>query len=329
MKRRFQLLILMLLTAVLCLSAAIASNRLSGQNEKTVSGGEPQSSAQGSGLSLFVGTNGLWGARSATGRVMIEPTWYYLRVMSDTVLIARHNDGKSDSFGLILTTGEQIVPFLYTAFEPVTPEIWLAKLSEGGATRYHLYRADGTRWMDRTWDSCEPDGNTVTVTEGKNQYMLRLTEQGTERMLWHTENAVGLHSLTMDFDADALRKLPADDTLRSLGTAAADYLIYLFVTHEEPEASRMPIEGGAGLKNAYRYEQCRLRSASVRRITAVQSSDYPVYQVLMQVRYAENTGSGTEVVDTAMTLTVGRDLAGAYIYRKFSDARMDAKYGIG
>ena len=42
--------------------------------------------------------------------MLIEPTWFYLRTMSDSVLIARRSAGKSAEYGLIRTNGEQLVP---------------------------------------------------------------------------------------------------------------------------------------------------------------------------------------------------------------------------
>ena len=88
MNRRFKLLVLVLLTAVLVLSAAIANLAFSGrqQNKKAADPEEPEN---GAAVTLFPGQNGLWGARAANGRILIEPTWYYLRAMRTVSLIAR------------------------------------------------------------------------------------------------------------------------------------------------------------------------------------------------------------------------------------------------
>ena len=88
MNRRLKLLILVLMYAVLILSAAILSFRLA-----SPAGGTPEPEAQPAGnrnsVTLFEGASGLWGAANANGRVLIEPNWRYLRIMSDSVLIDR------------------------------------------------------------------------------------------------------------------------------------------------------------------------------------------------------------------------------------------------
>ena len=321
MNRRLKCLILILLAAVLCLSAAILSTRRTDSGGSTTNKGTVP--AEDSALTLFVGTNGLWGARSATGRIMIEPTWYYLRVMSSEVLIARHNDGTLDRFGLIRTNGEQLIPSLYNSFEELAPDIWLATLTENNQNRYHLYRENGTRWMNRTWDSCESNGSRVTVTQGRNTFTMRLTNSGVQRENWLTDYPVGLHSMTMDFDADALAKLPDDETLLGLGNATADFLIHLFVTHTAPENAQTSGGDIAALKLGTRYRECRLKNAAIERIDLVEGDEYPTYRLLLRTEYSVPVDGNTETAPGTMILYITRNAAGAYLYKSLTDNRMD------
>ncbi|MBR3419829.1 MAG: hypothetical protein IKG82_14170 [Oscillospiraceae bacterium] len=134
MDRRLKLLILVLLAAVICLSVGIASLRMSGR-----SGGQTASEAQpavnGSQAIQLYQENGHWGARTANGRELIAPTWAFLRAMSDSVLIARRGDSRSDKIGLIRTNGELLVPFLYQSIAPADAQdtnVWLATMQENG-----------------------------------------------------------------------------------------------------------------------------------------------------------------------------------------------------
>ena len=328
MNRRLKLLILLLLTAVLCLSAAIASLRLTG-TETDQTDPENQPAAGSSAVTPFVGSNGLWGARAANGRVLIEPTWYYLRTMSDTVLIARRSDGKTDRFGLIRTNGDLLVPFLYYAITPADasdPDVWLAGFMEDNQQRYHLYHADGTRWSDTTWDSCTYQNGILNTAIGSDSYQGILTAEGIVWQDWHTEYPVGLHKLTMDLDANALSRLPDEETLRQLGETAAAYLRYLFVTKEPPGDSLLSSSDNAALRTGYRdYEDCRLNTAEISRIRMPETEGLPMYQMQMQVRYQRDEGHGNlSVIDTAMMLTISRNAAGMYTYSGFFDAQMQA-----
>lgn len=328
MNRRLKLLILLLLTAVLCLSAAIASLRLT-ETETNQTESENQPAAGSSAVTLFVESNGLWGARAANGRVLIEPTWYYLRTMSDTVLIARRSDGKTDRFGLIQTNGDQLVPFLYHAITPAdvsSPDVWLASFMENEQQRYHLYHADGTRWTDTTWDSCVCQDGILTAGIGSDQYQGILTENGIIWQNWHTEYPIGLHRLTMDFDADTLSRLPDEKTLRQLGETAASYLRYLFVTKEPPDDSLLSSTDNAALRIGYLdYEECRLRTAAISSIRMPESEGLPAYTVQMQVCYERRDPDGSRaVIETAMVLTVSRNAAGMYTYSGFFDAQLAA-----
>ena len=73
MNRRLKLLILVLLTAVLFLIAAILSFRLASP-AGTQQEPEAQPAGSKTGIELFEGSNGLWGAVNSNGRVLIEPT---------------------------------------------------------------------------------------------------------------------------------------------------------------------------------------------------------------------------------------------------------------
>lgn len=328
MNRRLKLLILLLLTAVLCLSAAIASLRLT-ETETNQTETENQPAAGSSAVTLFVESNGLWGARAANGRVLIEPTWYYLRTMSDTVLIARRSDGKTDRFGLIQTNGDLLIPFLYYAITPAdasNPDVWLASFMENDQQRYHLYHADGTRWSDTTWDSCSCQDGILTAEIGSDQYEGILTEDGIVWQSWHTEYPIGLHQLTMDFDADALSRLPDEDTLRQLGETAAAYLRCLFVTKDSPDDSLLSSTDNAALRIGYLdYDNCRLQSANISSIRMPKSEGLPTYRVQIQVRYQREERDGSRsMIDTAMILTISRNAAGMYTYSGFFDAQMFA-----
>lgn len=333
MNRSLKIFILVLLTAVMCLSAGIASLHSSIDDPAPAesSAAEPEEETAAAPPTLFVGPNGLWGARSATGRTLIEPTWYYLSVMSQKVLIARRNNGKVDSFGLIRTTGEQIVPFLYSSFEAREPDVWVATLQEDGKDRYHIYHADGTLWMEKTWDSAELEDGMLTVTQGKNRFVYLLTERGVLRQSFYAEFPVGLHRLLMEPDAETMNSLPDDDTLLHLGRAAADFLITLFVTHTEPDVTALGAEDSSAtdLRTvSRRYVNCLLRDAKIAEIRLMQGGGYPTYRIRMQLRYTIADENGTEVVGTSAWLTVSRNADGAYIYSKFSDARMDAQFGV-
>lgn len=335
MNRRLRILLLILFSAAICAAALAAALLSAGGSAEPPE--EPQPSDGNTAVVQLFQHNGLWGARAANGRVLIEPTWYYLRIMndssvSDSVLIARRNDVTTDSFGLINAGGEQLVPFLYTSFEPREPDVWVASIPENGSTHYHLYRSDGTRWSDDTWEACEIKDGTLTVTKGRNIYQGHFgSGQTAGRIVWddiHTEYLVGLRSLTMDFGSAALSRLPDVDTLEHLGHAAADYLVYLFVTQELPEDALLSGEESSGLDVGSRYKSCRLLRAEVSRISERATEGYPSYTVLMQIRYQRENTDGSELIDTAMRLNISRNAAGAYTYSAFSDAQMNAAGGI-
>ena len=330
MNRRLKLLVALLLGAALCLSAAIISFRLSGaRTEQEESGVSP--SAGSTAIILFEGANGLKGARTANGRVLIEPTWYYLRTMSDSVLIAKRSGDKSDLYGLIRTNGEIIVPFLYRSFyqaDNTGVDLWFGSFEENGKQQYHLYRADGTRRSDTAWDSCSYSEGVLTLGSGANRWEAIPTDTGIRLKSWHTEYPVGLHSLVTDFDETALAHLPDADTLMRLGETAADYLSYLFVTKKPPDASQISAESVSAIRVDLRYISCRLSAAEISRIRILENDGLPSYLVQMKVRYQRPADDGTvSVVDTAMLLTVNRNTAGDFTYSAFSDLQMNAANG--
>ena len=328
MNRRMKLLIFVLLLAVLCLSASIVSFRFTRpadeQPEK-----EAQHTGNGIAVSLFEGTNGLWGAVNANGRVLIEPTWVYLRIMSDSVLIARRSEGKATEFGLLRTNGELLVPFIYQSIVPVAAadsDLWIAAFTESGKQHYHLYHADGTRWSDTAWDSCAYENGMLTLEAGSSRWKGRLKEKRIEWSEWSKAYSVGLHTLTVECDEAKLKHLPPAETLSEIGESAAAYLRYLFITRQHPAKTLIPEESRGEILVDYRYISCRLVSAEISRIKVRETDGLPSYLVQMQVRYqiADDNGAVSDVVQTAMMLTLTRSASGALTYSGFQDAQMHA-----
>ncbi|HAG14458.1 MAG TPA: hypothetical protein DCG49_11455 [Ruminococcus sp.] len=325
MNRRLKRIWLVLLALLMCLGAA-ATRWVQPEPEQPEPEKQPADSAS---VQVFPGQNGRWGARAANGRTLIEPTWYYLRIMSDTVLIARSSDGKKDCFGLIRSNGEVLVPFIYSAFAPVSglQDVWKASFTENGRQYYHLYHEDGTRWSDEAWESCSFEDGILTAAFGKECFTGVLNDREIDWESWSSEYPVGLHRLTMQFSGGVLHRLPQISTLRQLGECAAAYLRNLFVTHEPPDATLLSAEENGSLRAAFRnrYANCRLRSAEIVRVHRRETDALPSYAVQMHVTYERSgQGNGLEVIETSMMLTVSRNADGAYIYSGFTDARQSA-----
>ena len=331
MNRRLKLLILLLSAAVICLSIGIVSLRMSEGSE-----GQPESeaapAANGAAIQLYQEKeNGRWGARTANGRELIAPTWAFLRPMSDSVLIARRDDSKAVRIGLIRTNGEILVPFLYQSIDSADKQdtnVWLAAFQENGRTCYHIYKADGTRWMNETWDSCTYQDGILDAEKGTNRYQCRLTHAGIEWLARYEEYPVGLHKLVMDLDNRELERLPDGETMTELGESAAYYLRYLFAMGTEPDDTMLNTENTSALRAAPRYRGCRLQTAEISRIKQLKTDGMPAYLMQIQVTYQRTDAeNGPERIRTAMTLTVNRNAAGAYVYSSFSDAQRMAAAG--
>lgn len=320
---RNRVFILALLLLILCLGAAVGgmAHDTAVQRDSSSSQAAP---ADSSAAALFM-EGGLYGLRSASGRVLIKPTWYSLRMMSDSVFIARKGGGENDRVGLLQTNGDLIVPLIYKSFHQISDDIWAAEIVEGGSERYHLYRSDGTRWRDAAWDTCTCEDGLLTLTDGRNTFTCTEENGVLRRETWYSEHAVGLHTLRMDFSGEQLARLPEDDVLLALGDTAAEYLSYLFLGSDAPDPSLISAEDPAAVKVAYRYTNCTLATANVSRLLTLQTGGYPSYLMQIQVTYKRNHTEGRpEVVYTAMYLTVTRNAAGAFTYSGFTDTQMAA-----
>ena len=265
--------------------------------------------------------DGLWGARSPSGRVLTEPGWQYLHIMGDDVLIAKQQTADGLRTGLIRTNGELLMPFLYDSIEQEGDNLWAARFREEGRSQYHLYRSDGTRWSDTAWSSLEVDreGNAI-LTADRCSLAIRLNGDRLSRTAWHSVHSVGLHTLRLDFDAAQLAALPDSDTLLHLGDAAADYLTYLSISDRQIDRALFSGENPDALDAAPRYKDCYLQSAAVNRLRLLTTTGFPVYLMQLQVTYRREAAEGAQgEIRTAMYLTVSRNAAGGYTYSGFSD----------
>ncbi len=322
MERRMKPLILLLMTALLCLT--IEMNAMIRPKPKhseepsahiNVSANEPE---------LYL-ENGLWGLRTRSGRVLLKPAWAYLRITDEDTLIARRRNEKL--FGMIDSAGKTLLPFIYSDISSIGGErLWVAKLEEDDKVQYHFFRKDGVLWSNTAWDYYEYHGTTLMLTQGKNQFSADMRTAHCRMSAWHTEHRVGLHTLVMDLTEQQLLQAPSDNALQHLGDTAAKYLTYLFITPKEaPDPSLLSAEDSSSLTLSYHYRNCTLRSASVSRVKILESEGFPSYLVQMQVTYNRTNEDGsTERVRTSMSLTVSVNASGTYGYSAFFDPLIHA-----
>lgn len=318
--RRMKLLILALLTAILGLTAAIVSLAMQGRENNAAL---PDSDTDRSTVSLYV-QNGLWGIRTNSGRQITEPLWSNLRVMSDTVLIARESKGTQRLYGLIDNKGETLVPFVYSDFAWQDDcKLWIATLQEpeNDQTVYHLYNSNGTLCTLNAWDICTCENGVLTLTVGANTCTAVHSGYGLAYKSWYSEHTVGLRRLTMELNEQQLAMLQSAETINALGDAAAAFLSYLLVSPDTPpDASLIGSENPSSLLIGSRYTGYRLQSAYVSRLVPIKTTGFPAYRIQMQVQYVPLESSSTDTsITTAMILTISQNANGAFVYTSFSD----------
>lgn len=323
MNSRMKILILLLLTAVLCLSVAVASRAMT-DSELPVQNSDPAGKPQDQTVQLF-SENGLWGAKTPGGRVLIQPQWQHLHAMNDEVLIASKQTADGSRCGLIRTNGELLVPMIYDHIERRAADLWVADFRENGAVRYHIYHDSGTRWTDIAWERCEAEGNTLLLGRGSDYVKNRLENGRLIRTEWHSEHWAGPRRLTMDLNAGQLAAAPDPETLTHLGEAAAAYLAYLFIPGSTLDPGLLSGDDTASILAASRYRNCELRSARVARLQIAESSGFPTYEMTVSVSYRRSGEEDEyEIVETGLRLTLSRNAAGAFTYSSFSDPKLEA-----
>ena len=323
MNSRMKILILVLLTAVLCLSVAVASHTLSDTDlsDQTAESGEQETERTSE---LFI-ENGSWGVRTPGGRVLVQPLWHHLRLMNDEVLIAYRQTPEGIRCGLIRMNGELLVPLIYSDFTRKAEDLWIADFVENGAPRTHIYHDDGSRWTDIAWEICEMDGETLLLGRNGDTIQSKLTNGRLVRTGWHSAHKIGLHSLIMDLGEAQLASAPDPETLTRLGNAAAAYLTYLFIDESTLDTELFSGEDTASLAAAGRYRNCFLQDARVTRLRLRETAGFPTYYLQIGVTYRRSGADDkAEEIRTAMYLTVSRNAAGAYTYSGFYDAQLAA-----
>ena len=320
--KRFQAAFMGILTAMLC-AAAYAAGTLQPAADVPPQD-EPEMPA--SAVMLFV-ENGLWGARTGGGRVLLEPEWYRLQMMQGNVLAAQKND-RSRCYGLITTDGEQLTPFFYHSMDEIMPDVWRGVLS-GSEDKIHLYHKDGSRWAERAWDSCDASDGQLRLKDGNVQTVYLAEQNGLHMISYAAEYSVGLHKLSAAFSKEMLASLPEEQELTQIGEAAAAYLEYLFLSPDTPPDSSLFSNASNALGVAYLYRGSTYVSGEISRIFTEEKDDgFPSYQLLMPIRYAVNSEDGQrKQYSTAIRLTISRNSAGMYIYTDFEDVRFQMMNG--
>lgn len=323
MNRQMKLLILVLLTAILILTSAIVSLAMQGKrNNASI----PETGGSNGAVSLYI-ENGLWGIRTNSGRRITEPKWSNLRVMNDTMLIAKSNAGNARRYGIIDNKGDTLVPAVYSDFDPLSDlSLWVATLGDTEPPQYHLYDAAGQLCFMNAWDSCSTQGTIISLTQGSNRVIADYIQNELQLRSHYSEHTVGLRKLTVNLNRSAMEKLYSPQTAIALGNAAANYLSYLFVTPDTPlDNAVIGSENPSSLLVSSRYNGYRLHSAAIQHIVLVQNDGLPAYRLQIQVRYSPIAAGNdvSRIISTAMLLTVAQNANGDFVYTAFSDIQAD------
>lgn len=323
MNRQMKLLILVLLTAILILTSAIVSLAMQGKrNNASI----PETGGSNGAVSLYI-ENGLWGIRTNSGRRITEPKWSNLRVMNDTMLIAKSNAGNARRYGIIDNKGDTLVPAVYSDFDPLSDlSLWVATLADTEPPQYHLYDAAGQLCFMNAWDSCSTQGTIISLTQGSNRVIADYIQNELQLRSHYSEHTVGLRKLTVNLNRSAMEKLYSPQTAIALGNAAANYLSYLFVTPDTPlDNAVIGSENPSSLLVSSRYNGYRLHSAAIQHIVLVQNDGLPAYRLQIQVRYSPIAAGNdvSRIISTAMLLTVAQNANGDFVYTAFSDIQAD------
>lgn len=323
MNRQMKLLILVLLTAILILTSAIVSLAMQGKrNNASI----PETGGSNGAVSLYI-ENGLWGIRTNSGRRITEPKWSNLRVMNDTMLIAKSNAGNARRYGIIDNKGDTLVPAVYSDFDPLSDlSLWVATLADTEPPQYHLYDAAGQLCFMNAWDSCSTQGTIISLTQGSNRVIADYIQNELQLRSHYSEHTVGLRKLTVNLNRSAMEKLYSPQTAIALGNAAANYLSYLFVTPDTPlDNAVIGSENPSSLLVSSRYNGYRLHSAAIQHIVLVQNDGLPAYLLQIQVRYSPIAAGNdvSRIISTAMLLTVAQNANGDFVYTAFSDIQAD------
>ncbi len=323
MNRQMKLLILVLLTAILILTSAIVSLAMQGKrNNASI----PETGGSNGAVSLYI-ENGLWGIRTNSGRRITEPKWSNLRVMNDTMLIAKSNAGNARRYGIIDNKGDTLVPAVYSDFDPLSDlSLWVATLADTEPPQYHLYDAAGQLCFMNAWDSCSTQGTIISLTQGSNRVIADYIQNELQLRFHYSEHTVGLRKLTVNLNRSAMEKLYSPQTAIALGNAAANYLSYLFVTPDTPlDNAVIGSENPSSLLVSSRYNGYRLHSAAIQHIVLVQNDGLPAYRLQIQVRYSPIAAGNdvSRIISTAMLLTVAQNANGDFVYTAFSDIQAD------
>lgn len=323
MNRQMKLLILVLLTAILILTSAIVSLAMQGKrNNASI----PETGGSNGAVSLYI-ENGLWGIRTNSGRRITEPKWSNLRVMNDTMLIAKSNAGNARRYGIIDNKGDTLAPAVYSDFDPLSDlSLWVATLADTEPPQYHLYDAAGQLCFMNAWDSCSTQGTIISLTQGSNRVIADYIQNELQLRSHYSEHTVGLRKLTVNLNRSAMEKLYSPQTAIALGNAAANYLSYLFVTPDTPlDNAVIGSENPSSLLVSSRYNGYRLHSAAIQHIVLVQNDGLPAYRLQIQVRYSPIAAGNdvSRIISTAMLLTVAQNANGDFVYTAFSDIQAD------
>ncbi len=134
------------------------------------------------------GDNGFYGVKNSSGKVIIEARWKSIdKLGADRFSVSSVESGEK-YYGIIDSSENIVVPFIYRNFENYGNEIICGVTDEG---RYVVFDYCGNVLISEEWDAVTKNylhnplavsGNYLQLEKGKDFYRIRAEEDGTLKM---------------------------------------------------------------------------------------------------------------------------------------------------
>ncbi len=183
MSRHIKIVVAVLLAAVIILAVGIirfysdvSKNTGSSNNTEEII---RKLDIDADGNRIFEGSGSFYGVVDANDKVIVSPEWAELTFAGDGFCIASKRINGKLLTGCIDYEGNIAVPFIYrNIIEKSSDEFrfYIAESESDGS--YVLYDTDFNPCFMRGWESCEVNGNELTLADGESTFTYAYGENG-------------------------------------------------------------------------------------------------------------------------------------------------------
>lgn len=232
---------------------------------------------------IFKSDEGLIGISDKNGRIILEPVWENLFILSETRFVVSKTIGGVRKMGIVDSDSNIVVPFVFTEFRSFSRE-FLGGFT-GNNDDFFLFDNSGNLLADRIWTGCNYSDRIIFLNDGDDEYRCKFIDGKFQYIYVDLKRNVGNVPFRIRMAEAGKINSVGTDRIERISDILQGYLEYLASGYENDISGLTSEQYYSSLASNDFFENCTLKNISDFSLESSEDSSKISYSIKLIVDY--------------------------------------------